>query len=128
MRLHFAHWRHEDNLALQLAFETGVHVCFVLRIEVNDLGRQRMARLGNSRMHIFLLIWHRSDFGHYFDRRRPRFWISDHRNALRLDHLRAESLQRPTTAEWPPRFEVRVLQSPPLQRLARPVVRALHVG
>src|ERR1043166_9859099 len=86
-----------------------------------------MARFRRSRMHVLLLVRPGGAFRHHFDRGRPRFWIRNHGEALRLDHLRAESLQRPATPEWSPRFEMSVLQSPALKRLARPVVRALHV-
>ena len=59
--------------------------------------------------------------------RRPRFWISNERNVLRVGDLRAETLQRPAAAKRAPRFEVRFLHAPFFQSVARPVARALHV-
>src|SRR6185369_17610834 len=39
---------------------------------------------------------------------------------------RGETLQRPTATEGPPGFEVRILESPLRQLIARPLVGALH--
>ena len=58
---------------------------------------------------------------------RPRLGVADQRDALGLDHLRREPLERPAAAERPPGLEVGVRQPPAGQLVARPLVGPLHV-
>ena len=93
----------QDDRALDLPLEPG-EVGLGLGVEVDDRRDQRALGAG-----------------------RPRLGIGDQRDALRLDHLGREPLERPAAAERPPRLEVGVGQPPRRQSVARPLVRALHV-
>src|SRR2546429_7611766 len=55
------------------------------------------------------------------------FGISNQRDVLRLDYLRRKMFQRPATAERTPGLEMRILQTPLCQGVARPFVGALCV-
>ena len=59
--------------------------------------------------------------------RRPRHRDGDQRGNVRLRHARADKLLRPAAAKRAPAFQVRVLQPPRGELIARPFVGALHL-
>ena len=94
----------QDDRPFELPFISG-EIGLGLGVEVDDPGFERAVGAG-----------------------RPRLGETDQRDALGLDHLRREPLERPAAPERPPRLEVGVGQAPCRQLVTRPLVGPLHVG
>jgi hypothetical protein len=102
--VHFADRRCENDRTFELARiggEIGLGFC----VQVNDRCGQGSLSTG-----------------------RPRFGEADQGDALRLDHLRGEALEGPTSAERAPRLKMCIRSAPGGELIACPFIGPFQVG